>query len=108
MNETRIKQLFSFLEEDPDDPFTLYAIATEYNTSDPLKALEYYEKLLREHEDYVGTYYHAAHLYSQLGNSHKARETFEKGLKVASQQNNRLAHRELQNAYNTFLDEEEE
>lgn len=106
MNETRLKQLFLFLKEEPDDPFTLYAIATEYNTTDPLRALHYFEKLLKEHEDYVGTYYHAAKLYADLGKSDKAEKTFEKGLKIARQQDNRLALRELKNAYNEFLYEE--
>lgn len=107
MNEARLKQLLLFLEEDPDDPFTLYAIATEYSSSNPEKALEFYEKLLAEHENYIGTYYHAARLYVGLGQKKKAEDTYKKGMKTALEQQNLHAHRELQSAYNEFLFEEE-
>jgi Tfp pilus assembly protein PilF len=107
MNQARLAQLFVFLEEDPGDPFNLYAIATEYLKSDTSEALKYFEQLLQQHPAYVPTYYHAAGLYRQLGEIEKARGTYEKGLTVSQQQGNRHAHRELQNAYNQFLDEED-
>lgn len=107
MNQSRLEQLFVFLQEDPRDPFNWYAIATEYLKTDPQKALTYYEQLLREHENYVPTYYHAAKLYAQLGNSHQAEKTFKKGISLSQQQGNRNAQRELQNAYNEWLDENE-
>jgi tetratricopeptide (TPR) repeat protein len=107
MNNERLEQLFAFLKEDPDDAFTLYAIATEYIKTDIKQALQYYEQLLQHHPGYVPTYYHAASVYAQLGNAVKAKETYEKGLTVSLQQHNRHAHRELQNAYNQYLDEED-
>jgi hypothetical protein len=57
---------------------------------------------------YVPTYYHAAKLYVQLGRKQEAKNTFQKGILISLQQGNRNAHRELQNAYNEFLDDEEE
>jgi tetratricopeptide (TPR) repeat protein len=108
MNQARLAQLFAFLEEDPADPFNLYAIATEYLKTDALQALHYYEKLLNEHPGYVPTYYHAASVYAQMGNREKAKETYEKGIQVSLQQNIRHAHRELQSAYNRFMEDEEE
>lgn len=108
MNQSRLEQLLAFLKEDPQDAFNIYAVATEYVKTQPLQALIYYEKLLKEHESYVPTYYHAAKLYVQLGSKQEAKDTFEKGLAISLQQGNRNAHRELQNAYNEFLDEEEE
>ncbi len=108
MNQSRLEQLLAFLNEEPNDPFNIYAVATEYVKNQPLQALIYYEKLLKEHENYVPTYYHAAKLYVQLGRKQQAKETFKKGLAISLQQGNRNAHRELQNAYNEFLDEEEE
>ena len=108
MNQSRLEQLLAFLNEDPRDPFNIYAVATEYMKTQPLQALSYYEKLLKEHETYVPTYYHAAKLYVQLGRKQEAKDTFEKGLAISLQQGNRNAHRELQNAFHEFLDEEEE
>ncbi|UII19780.1 tetratricopeptide repeat protein [Fulvivirga ligni] len=103
MNSNRINQLLDFLKEDPNDAFTLYALATEYRKSDTDKALEYYEVLLNDHPDYLATYYHAANLYLDLEDRDKAEKVFVKGIELAKQQNNSLLLRELQNAYNNFL-----
>ena len=107
MNKERLAQLLNFLKEEPNDPFILYAIATEFSGDEPGKALSYYEKLLSEHENYVATYYHVAKLYAVLGEKEKAENTFLKGIEIAKSQNESLALRELQNAYNEFLYEDE-
>ena len=107
MNEQRLAQLFKFLEEDKNDPFTLYAIALEYQTEYPAKAMEYFEGLLKNHPNYTGTYYHAAKLYSFLDKKEEAEKIFLKGLKICKEQGEHHAFKELQNAYNEFLFEEE-
>ena len=106
MSSARLSQLLKFLEEDPYDPFNLYAVATEYRPRDPAQALIYYERLLREHPRYVPTYYHAAQLYLDREENEKAERTFRRGIQEATAQNDALALRELQNAYNEFLFEE--
>ena len=108
MNNERLSRLMDFLREDPDDPFTLYAIATEYATYDPAQARQYYEKLLKEHPQYVATYYHAAKLYQMNGETSNAEATYQKGIALAQEQQDHLALRELRNAYNEFLFEEED
>jgi tetratricopeptide (TPR) repeat protein len=107
MNESRIATLKAYLKEDPDDAFTLYALALEYRQSEPERTLQYFEQLLSRHAGYMGTYYHAAQLYHELGQVDKARQTYEKGIALAQKENEHLALRELQNAYNNFLLEEE-
>ena len=106
MSSPRLTALLAFLKEDPNDPFTLYAIATEYRQQDVAQALRYYEQLLDEHPRYVATYYHAALLYVDLEQPERAEETFKKGIAIAREQQEALALRELQNAYNEFLFEE--
>lgn len=106
MNAERLARLHDFLREEPDDPFTLYAIATEYATEDGAQARVYYEKLLNDHPGYVATYYHAAQLYQDLEEPALAGETYKKGIAVAQAQNDRLALRELQSAYDEFLFDE--
>ncbi|MEL7005640.1 MAG: tetratricopeptide repeat protein [Bacteroidota bacterium] len=106
MNSERLKQLFTFLKDEPKDPFILYAIATEYNGNEPQEALKYFEILLEDHPDYLATYYHAANLFVDFDQAERAEATFKKGLELAIKQGNSLAHRELQNAYNQFLFEE--
>ena len=108
MTNARLEQLMGFLEEDPDDPFTIYAIATEYLNIDLHKARHYFEILLQQHPDYVATYYHAAHLYADLNMPEQAGATFEKGINKAQQQQDRLALRELRSAYEQFRFEEED
>ncbi|GAA0894273.1 hypothetical protein GCM10009122_39540 [Fulvivirga kasyanovii] len=108
MNSSRLNQLLDFLKEDPNDPFTLYAIATEYRSSDIEKSRAYYEQLLSDHPDYLPTYYHAAQLYQQLELTPLAKQTFESGIELAKKQENVLSLRELQNAYNELLFEEDE
>lgn len=108
MNSDRLQQLFDFLKDEPNDPFLLYAIATEYNKSDKSKALEYYEKLLEEHEKYVGTYYHAAKLYLELDRRQDAEQTYLKGIQIAQAQKDAHSLRELQQAYNELLYDEDE
>lgn len=108
MSEARLAQLLTFLEEDPDDPFTIYAIATEYLKSDLQKARHFFEILLQQHPDYVATYYHAAHLYWELDLHAEAVRTFEQGIAKAREQGDQLALRELQSAYSQYRFETDE
>ncbi|MBL6450020.1 tetratricopeptide repeat protein [Fulvivirga sp. 29W222] len=108
MNSSRLNQLLDFLKEDPNDPFTIYAIATEYRFEEIEKSRMYYEQLLMNHPDYLPTYYHVAQLYQQLELTELAKQTFEKGIELAKKQENSLSLRELQNAYNELLFEEDE
>ncbi|TXK47563.1 tetratricopeptide repeat protein [Pontibacter qinzhouensis] len=103
MSLSRLEQLLVFLQDDPNDAFTLYAIATEYRNFDKQKAMEYYEKLLAEHESYVGTYYHAAKLYEELGQPETAERIYKKGMMISRQEGNMHAFSELQQAYNKMM-----
>ncbi len=106
MNSSRLEQLKDFLKNDPNDPFILYAIATEYRNEQPSKAREYYEALLKNHPDYLATYYHAALLFIEFNEPELAETTFKNGIALAQKQGNALSLRELQNAYNEFLFED--
>jgi Tfp pilus assembly protein PilF len=107
MSASRLEQLLEFYREDPNDPFTIYALATEYLNIDEQRALQYFEGLLQWHAYYVGTYYHAAALYARLGRREEADRTYKNGLIAAHEANDAKAFRELQSAYNEFLDEDE-
>ncbi|MGB0523034.1 MAG: tetratricopeptide repeat protein [Flammeovirgaceae bacterium] len=100
----RLNQLIEFLEKEPNDPFLLYAIAMEYaNTDQEQKAVEYYDRLLKEHSSYLPTYYHAAHFFAELDQVERAKEVFEAGIALAKLQKEEKTLRELQNAFNNFL-----
>ncbi len=110
MNNARLNQLLDFYKQDPSDPFVIYALATEYKKEDKSKALEYFEILLMEHENYVGTYYHVCKLYEELGMKEKAEENYVKGLQICQKEGKMHAASELRDAYTKFqgLDYEDE
>jgi tetratricopeptide (TPR) repeat protein len=108
MTFSRLDQLLGFLKEDPNDPFTIYAIALEYSKSDEKKALEYYNILLSEHPTYIATYYHAGKLLEKLGNKSGAESVFKKGIEVSRNARKMHALAELQSAYNQLLELDEE
>jgi tetratricopeptide (TPR) repeat protein len=102
MQNTRLAKLLEFLESDPNDSFILYALATEYNSlNDTNNAFNYYLKLVAEHPDYVGTYYHLGKLYEKEGQKEAAITIYQKGMAAARTKRDLHALSELQGAYNT-------
>ena len=105
MNSPLLSSLLGFYQEDPSDPFNVYALAIEYSKSDPDKASHFFDILLTEHSDYLATYYHAGAFFASRENVEKAEEIYRNGLALAALQHHTKAQRELQGAYNNFLDE---
>lgn len=102
MSTTRLSKLLDFLESDPNDPFILYALATEYNAlNDKEKAYSFYLQLTDKHPDYVGTYYHLGKLLEKDDQKEKAIEIYQKGMQVARNKRDMHAFSELQGAYNS-------
>lgn len=101
---SRLEQLLTFYKEDPHDAFTVYALATEYRSAgDAATAWQYYQKLLAEHPDYVGTYYHAGKLRQEQGYLDEAENILRTGLTVARKAGQMHAAAELQGALNNVL-----
>lgn len=111
MQNTRLDKLLHFLEAEPNDTFILYALATEYNAiNDTKNAFYYYLKLINEHPDYVGTYYHLGKLYQKEAQVEEAIAIYQKGMLVAKAKKDMHSFSELQGAYNsaTGLDFEDD
>ncbi|WP_258099696.1 tetratricopeptide repeat protein [Marinoscillum pacificum] len=102
MNPDRVKQLEKFLQEDPNDAFSKYALALEYLPTNKLKTEELFDDLLKNHPDYIGTYYHAAALHAELGNLEKAEAIYQTGIEKAQVLKESHALRELQTAFTNF------
>ena len=95
----RIAALQTFLLDDPDDPFTRFALAQEHRKAgDMPRALTIFEDLVRDHPAYVGTYYHLGALYRQLDRSDDALQTFRTGIREATAAGDLHARAELQSA----------
>lgn len=108
MSTPFLERILQFYEEDPHDPFNVYALALEYMKFDGEKAVQYFDELLSKHPDYLPTYYHAAQLYGALEQHDKAVHTYEEGIKLAIQLNNNKTLTELQRAYQMYQDEQED
>ena len=106
MNIERIQKLERFRKEDPNDPFLIYALATEWLDENIYKSKEYFDELLQHHPDYLGTYYHAANLYITFDDRSTAKKIFEDGIKLARKLGDQKALSELTNTYNEFLYDE--
>ncbi len=95
----RLEQLLGFLESDPNDEFTLFAIASEYRRKGAKDvSLEYFRRLVDSSPDYLGTYYHLGGLYLEMGQKDKALETYRTGIRLADQKHDAHARAELQSA----------
>ncbi|MCK8493447.1 tetratricopeptide repeat protein [Spirosoma sp. RP8] len=108
MNNERIQQLIRFVQEEPNEPFNVYALAMEFLASQPEQASIYFNQLLTEHPDYLPTYYHAAALYANRNERSKAADLYEKGIELAHVQKNQKTLLELQRAKQAFEDDEDE
>ena len=99
MSVERIKQLKQFLEEDPGDAFSAFALGLEWlKMNDLEEARKTFEILLKKQPEYLATYYQLGKLYEQLKLRELAAQTFEHGMNLAQKQNNRHTFNELKAA----------
>jgi predicted Zn-dependent protease len=78
---SRIEELETLLDESPDDPFLIYALAREYEKqTHSMQALLMYEHLVTNHPAYIGTYYHYAKMLHDAGNITEAINLLNKGI----------------------------
>lgn len=109
MQNTRLEKLLQFLAAEPSDSFILYALATEYNViNDTKNAFHYYLKLINEHPDYVGTYYHLGKLYEKEGQAEAAISIYQQGMLVAKNKRDMHSFSELQGAYQMIAGDEDD
>ena len=82
--QDRLEALLQYFEYDPGDSFTRFALAREYQKrGNTERALEFFEGLVRDTPDYVGTYYHLGKLYEQEGRKEEAKATYRRGIAAA-------------------------
>ena len=99
MSSQRIDQLKEMLKNEPEDSFLNYALALEYaKAGDQKKAIELIEALLSRNKNYLGAYYQLGSLYEQITDIQRAVITYEKGIIIAQQQQNRKTLGELKQA----------
>jgi tetratricopeptide (TPR) repeat protein len=96
----RLEQLKALASERPNDAFTLFALAKEYQKSENFKqSLLYYREIVKIQPDYVGTYYHLGKLLEQENQEKEALEIYRKGIEIAQKIQDLHALSELKNAH---------
>ncbi|MBC7912787.1 MAG: tetratricopeptide repeat protein [Pyrinomonadaceae bacterium] len=104
MQSTRLQKLLEFYNSEPNDPFLKYALATEYIAlNDFNTALIYFEDLIVNNKEYVGTYYHLGALYEKLNRKEDAVKIYQQGMQVARSAGDNHAYSELQTVYNSAM-----
>ncbi len=97
--ERRISLLKSFLEKDPNDSFSRYALALDYIKLNRLdEAVKEFEYLLAHAPDYTATYYHLGKVYEQQGRIEDAKKVYQNGITLTAQRGESHANKELREA----------
>ncbi len=92
LNTIRINFLEKERQENPDDPFLMYALAQEYLQDEPELSWNLFKTLLQQHPDYLPSYQAAAQFMIERGYKDQAKAVIEKGIQLAkSQQNDKTA-----------------
>ena len=99
MSDQRIAKLKEFLANDPNDPFTRYALALEYaGKGDTERAVSMLEALIQSDPKYIPAYQQLGYAYQKLGRSDDAKEIFSRGIQAATQAGDLHARSEMQEA----------
>jgi len=96
----RLTKLYAFRDENPDDPFLHYAVATELLKLGRVdEALQGFESLTVRYPEYLGTYYHLGKAYESQGRTEDAIRTYEAGMLMARKARQHHTLSELQAAW---------
>lgn len=96
---SRLDQLFQYLETNPNDSFARFCIAQEYKKDGNAdKAKSYFQQLKNQDPDYIGTYYHLGKLYEEEGNDEQAEQVYQEGITIATNNGDQHALNELKQA----------
>jgi Tfp pilus assembly protein PilF len=104
MDDSRLSALKKMVKQDPDDSFSRYALGLEYlSLSDNKPAKEMFEELLSKDPNYLAAYYQLGKVYEILDEVEMAGKAYEKGIYVATSQNDFHTKSELEEALNNLL-----
>jgi tetratricopeptide (TPR) repeat protein len=101
MENQRLETLKEFIEMNPRDCFARYGVAQEHiKRGDNEQALEQFSRIFEINPDYQAAYFHAGKAYERIGQIEQARQTYKKGIELASRSGDLHARSELEAALN--------
>ncbi len=99
MSRDRIAKLQEFLDKDPNDSFTRYALALEYAGRGELDlTVSILSDLLQRDPKYIPAYQQLGYAYQKLDRRDDARAILERGIRAATEQGDLHARSEMQDA----------
>jgi Tfp pilus assembly protein PilF len=100
----RIKRIKEMLRANPADSFLQHALALEYlKLGEEDEATNLFKNVLREDENYVGSYYQLGKLLEQQDQIDEAKSIYEKGMLKAKEAGDQHAYNELRAAYEELI-----
>ncbi len=107
MTQSRLKALQQFLEREPNDSFTRYALAMEYvSMKDIPQAITNLQELLEHDSAYISAYHQLGNLYQTTGKPLEAVKMLEKGIELAEHLGEIHAQKEMQELLDDIVDSE--
>ena len=83
-SEQRIEKLKEMIAKDPNDSFSRYALALEYNGSGETSvAIEILEELVKHDPKYLAAYHQLAMFLAKLNRTQEAKQIYRKGIDLA-------------------------
>ncbi len=99
VEKSRLELLEEFLEENPNDSFTRYAIGLErLNLGQYQQAIEAFEKLVELDPDYIATYYQLGRAYEATGRTELAERAYRQGIEACQKAGDLKTKAELEEA----------
>lgn len=97
--KTRREMLEEFVAQDPNDPFSRYALALELEKEgNDQGAVPQLQEVIARDPSYVAAYYHLGRLLAKTGILDEARDVYRRGLVAATASNDQRSRSEIQEA----------
>lgn len=104
VEKSRLEQFKEFVEMDPSDTFSRYALGMEYmGISDFQKAVEQFDEVIRIAPNDVAAYFQAGIALGHLDRKDHAKDYLTRGIAVAERINDRHARDEMQMALDSLV-----
>jgi predicted TPR repeat methyltransferase len=91
----RVQKLRTLLQQNPDDPFLLYALAMEQRAADAPQALKLLHRVIQLDPDQCYAYYQLGQTQEAAGDATAARAAYREGLAAADRVGDEHAKQEI-------------
>jgi Tfp pilus assembly protein PilF len=105
-NQERIKALAEILLKNPDDSFSRYALALEYNSAGETdRAITALRELIQRDPKYIAAYHQLGQFYCKANNTAEAKKIYRQGIERATEANDNHAKAEMEEELEDIEDE---